>query len=241
MAASTPRARFRRQIRNFALIWAGITFIMGATTFIAIYAAYGSLIGTSTTNDSLRNVAIPTGTSPAAAAALPTSTPQPTATASPQTVAQAATQAETSVPQPTATLLPVDVKRFQLGVQVQVSIDNMGQWADVAANQLSVRWVKEQVRWQDIEKSKGNFDWFETDTYLTATAEKGLKVLASVVTAPDWAREPGADLTQHGPPANPQDYADFVVALLRRYPGKIHAIEVWNEQNLDREWTSTSG
>ncbi len=241
MAASTPRARFRRQIRNFALIWAGITFIMGATTFIAIYAAYGSLIGTSTTNDSLRNVAIPTGTSPAAAAALPTSTPQPTATASPQTVAQAATQAETSVPQPTATLLPVDVKRFQLGVQVQVSIDNMGQWADVAANQLSVRWVKEQVRWQDIEKSKGNFDWFETDTYLTATAEKGLKVLASVVTAPDWARESGADLTQHGPPANPQDYADFVVALLRRYPGKIHAVEVWNEQNLDREWTSTSG
>ena len=62
-----------------------------------------------------------------------------------------------------------------------------------------------------------------------------------MVTAPDWARESGADLTQNGPPANPQDYANFVVALLRRYPGKIHAVEVWNEENLDREWTSTKG
>ena len=53
--ANTPRARFRRQVRNFTLIWIGITFIMGVTTFIAIYAAYGTLTGTST-GDSLRNV-----------------------------------------------------------------------------------------------------------------------------------------------------------------------------------------
>ena len=85
------------------------------------------------------------------------------------------------------------------------------------------------------------YDWYETDTFLTAAAAQNLKVLVSVVTAPDWSREQGADLAQHGPPANPQDYADFVAALLRRYPGKIHAVEVWNEQNLDREWTSTNG
>jgi hypothetical protein len=89
---------------------------------------------------------------------------------------------------------------------------------------LSVRWVKQQVRWEDIEKSKGNFDWFETDTYLTAAAADGLKVLVSVVTTPEWAREPGVDLSRHGPPANAQDYADFVVALLRRYPGKISTV-----------------
>ncbi|MEO8396420.1 MAG: endo-1,4-beta-xylanase, partial [Chloroflexota bacterium] len=230
--ANTPRTRFRRQIRNFTLIWAGITFIMGVTTFIAIYAAYGSLTGTST-GDTLRNVAIPTGTDAAAAAAIvPTSTPRPTlapVSATPQTIAQAATQPANNTPAPTATLLPVDVKRFQLGVQVQVSMDNMDQWANVAKNQLSVNWVKEQVRWKDTEKTQGTFDWYETDTYLTAAANKGLQVLVSVVTAPDWARDQGVDLTQNGPPANPQDYANFVVALLRRYPGKIHAVEVWNE------------
>ncbi|MEP7292154.1 MAG: endo-1,4-beta-xylanase [Chloroflexota bacterium] len=243
---TTQKARFRRQIRNFTLIWSGITFIMGVTTFIAIYAAAGSLTGT-TTSDNFRNVGIPTAgsTSVAAAVQQTTSTPRPTqapvSSPTAETAAQLAATTEQSAPAPTATTLPIDDKRFQLGVQVQVSVDNMAQWTNVARNQLSVRWVKEQVRWQDIEKQQGDFDWFETDTYLTAAAAEGLKVLVSVVTAPDWAREPGVDLTQIGPPANVQDYANFVTALLRRYPGQIHAIEIWNEQNLDREWTSAAG
>ena len=243
--ANTPKTRFRRQVRNFSLLWAGITFIMGATTFIAIYAAYGPLTGTA--NDNLRNVGIPTGTSVPAVAAVPSSTPRPTlppASATPQTAAQAVASAavqQSDTPAPTATQLPIDNKRFQLGVQVQISTDHMDQWTDVAKNQLSVNWVKEQVRWADTEKTKGTYDWFETDTYLTAAAAKGLQVLVSVVTAPDWARDPGVDLTKNGPPADPQDYANFVVALLRRYPGKIQAVEVWNEENLDREWTSSKG
>jgi hypothetical protein len=240
--SSSPRTRFRRQVRNFTLIWAGITFIMGVTTFIAIYAAYGALTGT-TTSDTLRNVAIPTGTTVAnVVPTLAPPTPLPMASVTPQAVAQATTQPQETVPAaPTGTRLPVDVKRFQLGVQVQVSYDNMAQWMNVAENQLSVDWVKQQVRWKDIETAKGTYDWFVTDTYLTAAAEKGLKVLISVVTAPDWARDPGADLNQNGPPASSQDYANFVVAILRRYPGKVHAVEVWNEQNLDREWTSSKG
>src|SRR3954447_19119341 len=106
--ANTPKARFRRQIRNFTLIWAGITFIMGVTTFIAIYAAYGSLTGTST-GDTLRNVAIPTGTSAPEAQVVATSTPRSTlapASATPETVAQAATQVPNNTAAPTATLLP---------------------------------------------------------------------------------------------------------------------------------------
>jgi hypothetical protein len=65
--------------------------------------------------------------------------------------------------------------------------------------------------------------------------------MLSVVTAPDWAREAGVDVSKHGPPANNADYVNFVSAILERYPGRIHAIEVWNEQNLDREWMSTGG
>jgi hypothetical protein len=230
--ASTPKARFQQQVRNFALIWVGITFIMGATTFIAIYMAYGSL-----TNTGLRNVAIPSAI-PATVA--PTSAPLPTrAPATTESQAVVAAQQATSAPEPTP--LPIEDKRFQLGVQVQLSFDIMAQWMDVAADQLDVNWVKQQVRWEDIEKEQGVYDWFETDTYLTAAANKGLHVLISVVTTPEWAREPGVDLTRHGPPADPQVYANFVTALLRRYPGQIHAVEVWNEQNLDREWTSTAG
>jgi hypothetical protein len=76
---------------------------------------------------------------------------------------------------------------------------------------------------------------------MPAAARFGVKVMISVVTAPDWSREAGVDLSKHGPPADFQDYVDFVTAIVERYPGMVHGIEVWNEQNLDREWTSTGG
>ncbi|RIK21658.1 MAG: hypothetical protein DCC53_06105 [Chloroflexi bacterium] len=66
-------------------------------------------------------------------------------------------------------------------------------------------------------------------------------MLLSIVDAPDWAREPDADLTRKGPPADYQSYVNFVSELVTRFGHRFHAIEVWNEQNLDREWTSVRG
>jgi len=234
----------RGKIRAFVLAWTAITLVMGVATFFAIYLVYESLSGPS--GSSMRNVAIPPASTTIAqnATATPSPTPMPTrqpTQAPTEEVAAAAAEAATETPQAPPTPLPIEDKRFHLGVQVQVSYDNMGQWMDVAANQLSVNWVKMQVRWEDIETERDVFDWFYTDTYLPAAQAEGLKVLISVVTAPAWAREPGVDTSRHGPPADPQDFADFVVAILERYPGMVHAVEVWNEMNLDREWTSTGG
>jgi hypothetical protein len=54
---------------------------------------------------------------------------------------------------------------------------------------------------------------------------------------PDWAR---ADKVFNGPPDNYQDFADFVTAFVTRYSssstvGRVHAIQIWNEQNLAYE------
>jgi hypothetical protein len=68
--ASSLKTKHRKQIRGFILIWAGVTFIMAAVTFIAIYMTYGSLTPPGT---NLRNVAIPSATTEVAQ--LPTSTP----------------------------------------------------------------------------------------------------------------------------------------------------------------------
>ena len=150
--------------------------------------------------------------------------------------------AATPQPQPTpAGVRPIDETRFEAGVQVQVSHDLMEQWADVAANQLGVNWVKMQVRWENFEPENDVYDWTDTDLFIPAMAEQGVNVLVSVVTAPDWAREPGVNVQRHGPPADPAEYAEFVGELVARYPGQIGAVEVWNEQNLDREWTSIQG
>lgn len=234
----------RKQVRGFAIVWTLITLLMGACTFVAIFAAYGSL-QMPTSNSARSNVALPVATNPSAArvVVVPTNTPFPTRqpTSAPQTEEPAAEDVAAAAATAEPTRLPVDVDDFEVGVQVQVSYDLMDAWLDVASNQLGTEWVKQQVRWEDIEPEQGQYDWGPVDTYLESAARHQLKVLISVVTAPDWAREPGISLDRHGPPADPATYAGFVRAILERHPGKVHAVEVWNEMNLDREWTSMRG
>lgn len=241
------RTTVNRQVRGFALVWTAITLIIGAATFLVIYLNYGG-------NPNLgQGVSIPLAVTdpPEAVVAVSTNTPSPVPTqpaASPTeqssvSIAQAAETEETP-PTATPTPLPVDDTDFAVGIQVQHSISFDPEIQNLWMNdveQLGLNWIKQQIRWEEFELSDGEYDWAVLDLVLPIAAERGIKVLLSVVTTPDWARQPGVDLEAVGPPADPQQYADFLVAMLDRYPGMIHAIEVWNEQNLAREWTSSNG
>ena len=152
-----------------------------------------------------------------------------------------AQETATPIPQPTT---PANLNTdFDLGVQMAIdpNLDNMPGYLDAAANQLNLNWVKLQVRWEFIEPEQGVYDWSQLDAFFNLTPNYNLKVMTSIVTTPDWAREQGATLEMHGPPADYQVFASFVATLLNRYPGRIHGIEIWNEQNLDREWKSVRG
>jgi hypothetical protein len=94
-------------------------------------------------------------------------------------------------------------------------------------------WVKQQVRWADVEAITEQPDWAPLDAVVDTAAGQGLRVLLSVVTAPSWTR---ADGRTDGPPDDPAILADFVGRLAARYAGRVQAYEVWNEQNLSREW-----
>lgn len=252
----TPR-QVRKQIRGFVIIWTLITFMMALATFLAIYFTY-SPPGSS---GSRPNVAIPQAGNGSATEAVvvlpsitlaPSSTPTATHTPDAQATAVAAallepTSTPTDAPPPTATPtpLPVENTAFQAGIQVQYSLDlnpdNQDGYYRSVANDLRLRWVKQQVRWEDVEPAQGQYDWNILDLTIPSAGRFMLNTMISVVTAPDWAREPGANLSRHGPPANNQDFVNFILTILDRYPGQIQAIEVWNEQNIDREWSSVSG
>jgi hypothetical protein len=240
---TTARSAVRKQIRAFVAIWIGITLLMGACTFVAIYMAYGAI------NESARGSRIVNAPATTAApqiaqsnaTAIPTRQLTLPPTFTPTATQPAATATDEPTQGPTATLLPVEDERFNVGIQVQESLDNQDLWMRTVDEQLHMTWIKQQVRWENFEPEPDQYDWGVLDVVLPSAAEHGLHVMLSIVTAPDWAREAGIDTSRHGPPANPQDYADFVVAILERYPGMVHAIEVWNEQNLDREWTSARG
>ena len=76
---------------------------------------------------------------------------------------------------------------------------------------------------------------------MNAANGAGFNILLSVVKAPAWARPNGDDRSVEGPPANPQDYADFIGAMAARYQGRVQAYEIWNEQNLWYEWGGQGG
>ena len=100
-------------------------------------------------------------------------------------------------------------------------------------------WQKSLFQWREIEPTaKGQFNWTEADRVVRASSAAGIKIIARLDFEPMWARK---DQAHNGPPDNYQDYWDFVSALVSRYKagssiGRVQAIEVWNEPNLDREW-----
>jgi polysaccharide biosynthesis protein PslG len=105
--------------------------------------------------------------------------------------------------------------------------------------QIGFPWVKVLFRWADIENDyKGAYDWAEADRVVRTAAEFKLKVIARLDFQPWWAR---ADQARNGPPDDYQDFADFVYAFISRYArgstiGRVHAVQIWNEPNLSREW-----
>jgi hypothetical protein len=88
-------------------------------------------------------------------------------------------------------------------------------------------WIRQQVRWSDIEPAKGIYNWGFLDQIANTARQRGVKVLFSVVAAPNWA----TGSSSHGMPSNPADLGDFLSAMAGRYQGKVQAYEVWNEEN----------
>ena len=247
----------RRQIRGFALVWISITIVMALATFLAIYFTYNPAeLRMQPGNPLPLRSPSPVAEVVVPALVLPSPSPQPTFT--PTVFVPSPTPpfreddvdlvaTPTVAPSPTRlpTPLPVDDPAFQIGIHVQQARDDSAEGLaahhNVVAQDLRLPWVKHRVAWKRIEPAPDDYDWTELDLVVGSAARHNLKLLLTIDSAPDWAREEGVDLSRSGPPADPQAYARFVAQVVTRYQGKLQAIEVWQEQNLDRSWTSAQG
>lgn len=113
------------------------------------------------------------------------------------------------------------------GVNAQIfsHIDPVAGWL----NDLNVKWVRQQVVWEAFEPANNQYDFRFLDEIVDAMSANGFKIMLSTVRAPRWANPNG------GMALNPQDFADFMGEMARRYKGKVAAYEMWNEQNLASE------
>ncbi|MCX7861044.1 MAG: beta-galactosidase [Chloroflexus sp.] len=124
-----------------------------------------------------------------------------------------------------------------------------------ATRDLGAEWVREEISWANLEPSKGNFTWGLMDAALAQAADAGFGVIGMLLTTPAWARvgDCNSRITRNGgslnywcPPANPQDFADFVAAAVERYDGdgfndapsspRVAAWQIWNEPNNWATW-----
>jgi hypothetical protein len=104
------------------------------------------------------------------------------------------------------------------------------------------KWLRETLMWSKIEPRHGDFNFSYYDHYMLVAGQHGLHIVAQLVNTPKWAGR-----TPFSIPANPQLFADFVAAVVRRYGvggsfwqthpslagSAITTFELWNEPYFD--------
>ncbi len=174
--------------------------------------------------------AAPTASPTTPPTATPTATPEPTAT---PTATPEPTATPTATPQPLGPgglPYPLKTGELEFGVAAHLFYTNRALPLQ-RAGEAGFGWIRQQIHWKDIEGPRGRYAWGELDPIVTAVNAAGLKLLISVVRSPGFYTADG----RNGMPADPKSLGNFVAALTAHYQGRVHAIEIWNEQNLAHE------
>lgn len=128
-----------------------------------------------------------------------------------------------------------------------------GVWQDVST--LGAKWARTQIRWDQIEKTQGNFDYSVIDATLASASKTNTKLMTIVSTSPKngfWAvsaceaDNPKAfcvpnDLsgTWNNNYGYSQSYYNYVNQLASHTKGKIDHFVIQNEVASPRFWSGT--
>lgn len=101
--------------------------------------------------------------------------------------------------------------------------------------QMGSPWIVELFPWAYYHAADGGIAWDHPDMVIEHAHAQGLKVIARIGLTPGWARPPDTPLNYLDADAY-DDFADFAAQFAARYQGKLAAIIVGNEPNLNYEW-----
>jgi hypothetical protein len=99
--------------------------------------------------------------------------------------------------------------------------------------------------WTALEPLKGVWNWQPLDIWVNAAEQHGgPDILLTLGQTPAWASTNPDDVNYVGagapaPPANIQDWRDYITAVAQRYKGRIRYYEIWNEPNDPTYYTGT--
>jgi len=99
--------------------------------------------------------------------------------------------------------------------------------------------------WTSLEPVKGVWNWEPLDIWVAAAEEHRVPdILLTLGQTPAWASTNPDDVNYVGagapaPPANIQDWRDYITAVAQRYKGRIRYYEIWNEPNDPTYYTGS--
>lgn len=108
-------------------------------------------------------------------------------------------------------------------------------------------WLRQPVRWAEIEPEPDRFDWQKLDAVFEAVARNQagdkppFQVIAVLHTTPAWARPGHSPPTS--PPLDPANFGRFARTFALRYGqragGPVVYYQIWDEPNLSANWGRT--
>ena len=104
-----------------------------------------------------------------------------------------------------------------------------------AARALGAHWARMFVSWRALQPTAAPISEATLEGWEQRfeALPKGTKLILDVYGTPEW--ETGS-ADEHAPPANPNDYANFVATLARRWGSLVTAFEIWNEEDSSAWW-----
>jgi hypothetical protein len=108
-------------------------------------------------------------------------------------------------------------------------------WPGIGFGQ--VRLWDAQVAWNQIETSRGSYNWSKFDTWISLAQQHNVGLMYTFGHTPIWSNSAGSGTK---PPDNLQDWDDFVRAIATRSAGRVKVWEVWNEPNASNFWTGSN-
>jgi len=105
--------------------------------------------------------------------------------------------------------------------------------------EAGVRFIRNDLTWASVEKQLGVYDFVGSgfDELVETSESLGLRILFILDYGNPLYGETSAVVDEEAR----QAFAAFATAAARRYGGRGHSWEIWNEPNLLQFWSSTEG
>lgn len=127
---------------------------------------------------------------------------------------------------------------FIFGMDALMGNDQESEQVRDAVNDLQIDWVKQRLRWAELQPSAtATPDFRQIDAVIPNAQSADVNLLVTIHDAPDWARVETSSQLIDNQLASDEAFGTFLQHFASHTcDSPVKAIEVWDEQNMRYRW-----